>query len=145
MREVKFRGYYEAGKRWVVGSYVDGYIVNGVVEANEDYIAIEEWFPVDRESVGQYIGLEDKKGREIYEGDILLNETTIPQFGYLLTTKVIGDIQIERGQTYLVGKTWQYKSGEDMEVSISEYNCLFFSPKLFKIIGNIHDNPEIVK
>lgn len=39
------------GEGWVQGHYIDGYIAGGVIEANEDYIAIEWWIPVDIETV----------------------------------------------------------------------------------------------
>lgn len=68
MREIKFRGKsklpaedmkmlgIEHDNGWVYGYYVDGYIVGPVVESTEEYIALEWWCPVHRETVGQYTG-----------------------------------------------------------------------------------------
>ena len=43
------------------------FIINEVVEANEQYITIGSWCPVNIESVGRFTGMFDKNLREIYE------------------------------------------------------------------------------
>ena len=62
--------------QWVYGNLiVDGnyaYIVNGVIECNDQYITIAEWCPVDPKTIGAFTGRVDKNDQEIFEGDVVV-------------------------------------------------------------------------
>ena len=128
MREIKFRGKSLDNGKWVVGYlvYVTGkphVIPNPVLGGWHKYC-------VDPETVGQYTGLKDCKGREIYEGDIILEDKD----------PTILEIVFRDGIFFAsIGKS----RGENPYM-----NCalrVILDRRKTHVIGNIHDNPELLK
>lgn len=127
MREVKFRGKSQVTGEWVTGTYIEGYIINGIIEANSEYIVIEDWKPVHPESVGQYAGMKDVNGVEIYEGDI-------DEYGYIVSYvdgSEGGDLGMEIG----------FHLQRD---NFESWSKMVFGEAV-KVVGNIHDNSESSK
>lgn len=121
MREIKFRGKSLDNGEWVCG---DLHIRTPFphIHSEIDYSKVN----IDPHTVGQFTGLHDKNGKEIYEGDIIV-------LGHKRNCKasvVWIDAGFARKSTNPFDDAY-YLTGADME--------------RYVVIGNIHDNPELLK
>lgn len=145
MREIKFRGKRVDGcHNWVFGSLVtngDKYfiIANGNLRISYNNTlgnsSIQEVIP---ETVGQFTGLHDKNGKEIYKGDIVryldacgCSTECGTEYEEFLNT---GVIEWDNDQ---LGYYVTNRESIDMEV-------FWENIEETEIIGTIHDNPELL-
>ena len=122
MRTIKFKGKRIDNGEWIYGSYVPHYNFFGTIK----YEMVDEngnLFEVAPSTVGQYTGLKDKNGKEIYEDDILLDESG----AYAVVYYSMGSFCVDFGE----GFDLQYFTDSIHEI------CY--------VAGNIHDNPELLK
>lgn len=132
MREIKFRGKAHDDGRWLYGS----------LDYRQWYSQIcQKMFILTKtgceevryETVGQFTGLYDRYGKEIYESDI---------------------VETERGRLCVVewfsSNSYQ---GWDLKPIYTEENLKYEAPRLpflwkkdyIKVVGNIYDNPELLE
>ena len=140
MRAIKFRGKRLDNGEWVYGAFVPdaterthGDMVTwGFIRRYNSECGRMEMIEVDRESVGQYTGLKDKNGTEIYEGDIV--ELTNTYKG--MNTKSI--VEIDFIDFTFAGK-WkeEYSPSGYMYNPLGSYN---FPIVMIEVIGNIYEN-----
>ena len=131
-REIKFRGKDFLKEEWVYGDLVKTKNFVAIKKTNGDYFHPTQVSP---NTVGQYTGLKDKDGREIYEGDILQYiGKRRDNMNKVYRRKVV----FHEGMFALLSK-------ELPVYSALNYHCMEDGRSAWSVIGNIHDNPELIK
>lgn len=126
MREILFRGKRTDNYEWIEGSLCT------TIPSDEDFYTISyfdfEGYYIEEkvipETVGQYTGLTDKNGKKIFEGDILTAHFVSNRY------KQQFEVIFEKGIFFFDNKC--------VKVPVWDIYSL-------KVIGNIHDNPELLK
>lgn len=135
MREILFRGKTQQPcGEWIYGSLLTDYPLckNEVDETVKFHYIVDgkakelKKVKVIPETVGQYTGLTDKNGKKIFEGDIIR--------GYGVT----GKVDFKKGLVWWDALFSQWRTNKE---------CLYGSKQCatYRVLGNIHDNPELLK
>lgn len=133
MREILFRGKRIDNGEWVYGSFCMGALeqynglcgVDGFIRLHDKTKGKTQMHEVDRETVGQYTGLKDKNGKRIYEGDIL----NLAWMGRSIVKFDAGLFEADNGKRF----------------GIIPLANAPFGKEGVEIIGNIHDDPELLE
>lgn len=136
MREIKFRAWDTLKKRWCDRDGKDWFIltpdgeinfpeggwdINGsITSPEEQYIILE-----------QYTGLKDKNGKEIWEGDIVKGHTNWADDN--------GNVEVD--------DEWQTSEVKCVldEFEGYKFSAAFLNLDAVEVIGNIHENPELLQ
>ena len=122
MREILFRGKNDRGE-WIEGFYVKDVIETYIYDKHRN-IRMQSVIP---ETIGQYAELTDKNVKKVFDGDILKNEYEKNKYQYF--------------KVYYCSRThcWLVENKYGMLGKL--YNVIGD----IEIIGNIHDNPELLR
>lgn len=148
-RIIKFRGKRCDNGQWVYGHYVESHYswkgyhphkswILDDAKTNGGFFALQGKRAVLDNSVGQFTGLHDKNGKEIYEGDIIKHPYVDPIFRDLVEPKegdgVTSEVVFHDG-AFVV----KYDENDFI------YLDGFTRHGYVEVIGNIHENSELVK
>lgn len=151
MREIDFRAKDFAGN-WVYG---DLHLLSKMPHIHPDPFTKKN---IKVETIGQYTGLKDKNGKEVYEGDILRIEEFKNESGPIEKSEEfyevfdLEDMKGEKQREYTSPISWEdgafvisvnRKGDTDLSVLFGDMR-LSFPIFIFEVIGNIYDNPALV-
>ena len=132
-REIKFRAWNKKGKCWITFGGVNYRYKNGTLDIIDSDNLIYE----------QYTGLKDKNGKEIYEGDVVDIRNGVV-FLDSMRTKHDGGFGISEVIWGWSG-FWARPLNGGQCASMAEFVTEKEDCKDVEIIGNVHENPELLE
>lgn len=135
MRTIKFRGRSHKTGEWLVGDLLQVAKEVFIAPSDGDWFDFIPWsknnvfhlpsatYQVIPDTVGQFTGLLDKNGKEIYEGDVV-------EFG----NRIQGRSKVVFDNGCFMAEAHNYETAFTYRVAIHA-----------RVIGNIHDNPGLLK
>lgn len=129
-REIKFRGKMLDSDDFVYGYYIHSELSNEPFEHKIYCADVNRLVDVKEETIGQFTGLHDKNGKEIYEGDIL----EIKGFSYkgYCTGVIKKNVVVEF-------KDYHWSCGHKSLLNLSTWQEV-----TLEVIGNIYENSELL-
>ena len=136
-REIKFRGYNRKNNQWLYGFYLQNRGAHFVCP--DEFATGKSWedYEIDPGTLGQFTGLHDKKGNEIYEGDIVtIMRTPEKRQKSVLTRHIVTCHNV---------CDWVFESLAHEVLGLLMANHSDFDAYRFEVIGNIFDTPELAQ
>ena len=134
MREILFRG-KSIGGNWYYGV---------PLVFIEDYVCMTAPHTYNKavipETVGQYTGLTDKNGKKIFEGDIVKCTDTFSDYEFIAVV-MFGNPKGEYNWGFQLNRI----SGANANTDILLWVDMEETGAFIEVIGNTHDNPELLK
>lgn len=130
MREILFRGKRTDNGEWIEGCFLDKNNIGIFYDDTEESDCSIHIFSVVSETIGQYTGLTDKNDKKIFEGDIIDTPDRLVKVVWFA-----GNAQFD---LHFI----RYKD----DVTIKNFKGIhMIDLKEYEVIGNIHDNPELLE
>ncbi|MCU7557272.1 hypothetical protein [Macrococcus capreoli] len=100
--------------KYIKGAYFDGYILEGsMIEANDEYCVVEQWTPIDKDTLGAFTGGYDMHNKPIYENNnVIVHKLNVHKKCTIL----------ENGTTFMfvddngIRVRGVYKNNDDVEI-----------------------------
>jgi uncharacterized phage protein (TIGR01671 family) len=125
MREIEFRGKRRDNGEWAYGDLT--HLAYEIAAINDDIV-------VDDKTVGQHTGLKDRNGVKIFEGDVVRDK--------------YGNIGAVRYSDHFLDWRIHFYKGRPDLLEYQGFGLKIFDwvypEMLVEVIGNIHDNPELL-
>ena len=132
MREILFRGKKQNGE-WLRGDLV--HYGDKILIFSENAQNSPDYYEVEPETVGQFTGLTDKNGVKIFEGDFFNVEMFKIDIGYFNSVFFCENIQ-----NFKCIST-EYQGDKKFIEDENKYRLVNYKKV---VIGNIHENPELL-
>lgn len=123
MREILFKAKCIEGGNWIFGDLI--HHLDGATIGTSESDGLHELY-IDKKTVCQYVGKNDKNNKKIWENDIVVTDDG---------ERLLNIVKFKKGGFMLVGITKNINS-----VFFDEY-----ATDETEVIGNIFDNPELLK
>lgn len=152
MRDILFRGKRIDDGEWVYGSFCMDALeqfnglcgVDGFIRLFDKTKRKMQSYEVDRETVGQYTGLNDKNGKRIFEGDIIRTH-----YANTIATDFVEQVVFHNGrftslyELHGPGNGKMFANLPDGVPHLPQDKTPYMD--WCEVIGNIHDNQELLK